>query len=1063
MDSKLRNQIDEIFIEVLGLPPETQKDLLDQRCNGLPDIVREEVIRLLAADMEASAAGFSRADLLATTEGHNPDEPLGTIGRYRLLQQIGEGGMGVVYMAAQTEPVNRFVALKVVKPGITTRDVLARFDAERQALSMMDHPNIAKVLDAGETEAGQPYFVMELVKGVPITAYCDHNRLDTTRRLALFISVCQAVAHAHQKGIIHRDIKPSNVLVAEYDDDPVPKIIDFGIAKATSQKLTDKTLFTKFGQLIGTFEYMSPEQAKLNQLDVDTRSDIYSLGVLLYELLTGTTPFGRERFRSAAIDEIIRIICEEDPPRPSTVLTTRTVSGVAKRRNAHPERLAKLVRGELDWIVMRSLEKERQRRYQTVGSLADDLRRYIDGETVEACPPTLAYRTRKFVRKYLPQLVATAVVVGFLCATSLLGWNLFRVTQQKYVEELTLRQVAESNVAANAPVQSTRHAIQAIESSLDNRGTPSPAAVEALWRSVSTLGGEPLAAHARPVRSIALSSDARWLVSTSNDPDGPLLQNLESRTVLRLPHPNAYRAAVSPNQHWIATAGDSRLMLWQLKGEETPDNGRTLYERQPDAPVYQSGFVGFSQDSRWLVATFYNGIVRVCDLSDDDGQPTVRDLRGHEDSEVIKASINNDGSRLVTSSVDGKVLVWNLITGEDKPIHELHHDTVDRVTVSPDGRWLVTAHDSAVLWDLAAPDPVKSKTLLKDQEGAYCVMITKDSERLIIGGLDGSCCLYDLTAPHPIETCLELNGHPCPVSSVAIRDDDYQLLITGGMHDQMIRFWHLDQVPTRELTTTIDKDGIKARLWDVGTNSQGTFTMSGHDSSIRLMCISSDHKMLVTGGWNGFVRLWRLDLANPSGGYTIDRPGVVQKTAVTPDGKWLVVGRNGPNSRLWRLPEDGGALTQAIKLEGAEDGIGEFVVDRDSRWLVGTSSVRNKDGNYARNEDVAHVWDLTASEPGRIAYRLEGHSGAVTALAMPSPNTVITGGEDRTLRVWEMGDDKPECLREIKDHESAVSCIASNDDASVIVCGCRSGPVSVWTLNSDDHSGNLKQTSMTLH
>ncbi|MCU0880484.1 MAG: tetratricopeptide repeat protein, partial [Pirellulaceae bacterium] len=373
------------------------------------------------------------ADPGATIAQPFVERPGTQIGPYKVLQQIGEGGMGVVYMAEQLEPVKRRVALKIIKPGMDSRQVIARFEAERQALSLMDHPNIAKVLDAGTTESGRPYFAMERVKGQPITQYCDEHHQTPRQRLELLLPVCQAIQHAHQKGIIHRDIKPTNILVAEYDQKAVPKVIDFGVAKATSQTLTEKTMFTGFGQIVGTLEYMSPEQAKVNQLDIDTRSDIYSLGVLLYELLTGSTPFDKERLRSAGWDEMLRIIREEEPPKPSTRLSessrhaphssplalreeivmrsvTPTLASIAAVRGTEPARLPKLVRGELDWIVMKALEKDRNRRYESASGLAADLERYLNDDPVQACPPSAGYRLRKFARRNSGRLAAAGVL-----------------------------------------------------------------------------------------------------------------------------------------------------------------------------------------------------------------------------------------------------------------------------------------------------------------------------------------------------------------------------------------------------------------------------------------------------------------------------------------------------------------------------------------------------------------------------------------------------------------------------------------------------------------------------
>jgi tetratricopeptide (TPR) repeat protein len=348
------------------------------------------------------------------------------IGPYKLLEQIGEGGMGLVFVAEQQRPVRRKVAFKVIKPGMDTRQVVARFEAERQALAMMDHPNIAKVLDGGETASGRPYFVMELVKGVPITDYCDGNRVPVRERLGLFLDVCRAVQHAHQKAIIHRDLKPSNVLVVSHDGTPVVKVIDFGVAKATGGRLTDKTVYTHFAQLIGTLEYMSPEQAGQSGLDVDTRSDIYALGVLLYELLTGTTPFDRERLRAAGPDELRRILRGEEPPPPSTRLSTlgpEAAATVSTNRRSEPRPLRRLVRGELDWVVMKALEKDRGRRYETAGAFAADVQRHLADEPVEARPPSTAYRLGKFLKRNKGPAAAAGLVllalVGGIAGTSM--------------------------------------------------------------------------------------------------------------------------------------------------------------------------------------------------------------------------------------------------------------------------------------------------------------------------------------------------------------------------------------------------------------------------------------------------------------------------------------------------------------------------------------------------------------------------------------------------------------------------------------------------------------------
>lgn len=369
-----------------------------------------------SADSESTKDHKNPIDFPVADPIIESDDGVGqNIGPYKLLQVIGEGGMGKVYIAEQDKPVRRRVALKLIKTGMDTREVVARFESERQALAMMDHPNVAKVLDVGATASGRPYFVMELVKGLSFTKYCDEHKLSVAQRLELFQSVCNGVHHAHMRGIIHRDLKPSNILVAEYENEMVPKIIDFGLAKAMNQKLTDKTMFTEIGQIVGTLAYMSPEQSKMNQLDVDIRTDIYSLGVILYEVLTGTTPLEREKLKQNAFDQVLKMIREEDPPIPSLRLSsTKTDPSIGASRQLDVRRLPSMIKGELDWIVMKALDKQKSRRYDSAVGLAKDLNRYLSGAPVEAAPASIAYRCRKFVRRNRTAVITTGLVFASL-------------------------------------------------------------------------------------------------------------------------------------------------------------------------------------------------------------------------------------------------------------------------------------------------------------------------------------------------------------------------------------------------------------------------------------------------------------------------------------------------------------------------------------------------------------------------------------------------------------------------------------------------------------------------
>jgi hypothetical protein len=637
------------------------------------------------------------------------------IGRYKLLEKIGEGGFGVVFMAEQQEPVQRKVALKIIKAGMDTKEVIARFETERQAIALMDHPNIARALDAGATEAGRPYFVMELVRGIPITEYCDRGHLPTHERLQLFIKVCQAVQHAHQKGVIHRDLKPSNVLVTEHDGEPVPKVIDFGVAKALGQKLTEKTLFTGFQHMIGTPAYMSPEQAALSGLDIDTRADIYSLGVLLYELLTGVTPFAAETFRKAAMDEIRRMIRETEPPKPSTRLQTMgdKLADVAMRRATAPAALGRLIRGDLDWIVMRCLEKDRKRRYETASGLAADVTRHLKSEPVVARPPSELYRLQKLVRRHKLVLGAAGAVAAALVLA--LGISLRALVREATFRRLTSKEADRANQALNSlRLQKAEELFKANET---------PAAL----------------AYLAEVLRQNLTNEAVA---------GRVFSNITQQVlVIPFAKPLVHRGAVyfaqfSPDGQLVVTASaDRTAQVWNASSGEpiTPP-------LRHNGPVW---FAQFSPDGQRVVTASEDGTARVWNAHT--GQALLPPLE-HSWS-VGYAYFSPDGKRIVTDTwePDWTLRLWSAETGRllAQPITNVHR--LRCYPFSADGRKLVTSFgdNSAQIWDAMRGAPL---LLLKHDNVVWTAEFSPNGQRVVTACGDGIVRILDaltgkITAP----------------------------------------------------------------------------------------------------------------------------------------------------------------------------------------------------------------------------------------------------------------------------------------------------------------------------
>jgi WD40 repeat protein/serine/threonine protein kinase len=672
--------------------------------------------------------------LVATVTGEGVPEQVGAvIGPYKLMEQIGEGGFGLVFVAEQQYPVRRKVALKVIKPGMDTRDVIARFEAERQALALMDHPNIARVLDAGATDSGRPYFVMEFVRGISITDYCDQNRLTPRERLELFVAVCQAVQHAHQKGIIHRDIKPSNVLVTLHDGRPMVKVIDFGVAKALHQSLTEKTIYTRFAQMVGTPLYMSPEQAEMSGLDIDTRTDIYSLGVLMYELLTGTTPFDKKRLAKAAYDELIRIIREEEPPKPSTRLShsTDSLPAIAAHRKTEPARLSKMFRGDLDWITMKALEKDRTRRYETASGLAADVLRYLYDEPVEASPPSTGYRLKKLARRHRTALVtATAFVALLIAAVIVSTWLAFREKSARDAADRNATMAARSAERAATAKQLAENSRQAETDARSKAETERDAKDRALQRAegLRLTAQSSASLPSNPGLALLLAIEgaqrSRPRLATHNDALlAALTQCRERRTILasaldpdtRPQHGVVFTSlSISHDGRRFATTSVPQSVAGSGRSFISKDNAARVWNAETGAPVSSFRAVGlvpttveFSPDDRFAVTTF-EGAARIkfedgarhiysdraARVWDASTGLEVAVLRGHT-NRVISAHFSPDGGRIVTASWDNTARVWDARTGRSLSSLPCGRFALASAVFSPDGTRILTVSSAA--------------------------------------------------------------------------------------------------------------------------------------------------------------------------------------------------------------------------------------------------------------------------------------------------------------------------------------------------------------------------------
>jgi len=968
----------QIFLEAIEQhAPDQWPAYLDQACGDDAQLRRRVEILLEAHVGEGSLLDSPAMAPAATVDQAITEKPGALVGPYKLLQVIGEGGMGVVYMAEQTEPIERRVALKIIKLGMDTRQVIARFEAERQALAMMDHPNISKVLDAGTTESGRPYFVMELVKGVPIVKYCDQQHLTPKERLELFLPICQAIQHAHQKGIIHRDIKPSNLLVALYDGRPVPKVIDFGVAKAINQRLTEKTMFTQLGQMVGTLEYMSPEQANLNQLDIDTRSDIYSLGVLLYELLTGNTPFDRQRLRSAAFDEMMRIIREEEPPKPSTRLSTiDTLPSVAANRKTEPKKLSALVHGELDWIVMKALEKDRSRRYETANGFANDIQRYLNDEAVVACPPSAGYRFRKFARRNKAAIVTTLVVLAAL-VVGIIGttWQAVRAKREHRRAEVARRE----EVSQRAQAEQQRDRALKAEQRAEEQATKAETAAEnERQQRTEAVQQRDLAERTLYLAHMRLAQQA-WETGHFSR----LTQILEAH----LPRP----------ERWDLRGWEWYFLLGQCHGDRVtlPGHGYSLPRGVPVAwnpdgkqlAWITKGGVGiwdvasgqqlctlktgalslaWSPDGQRLACVTVNHRVTVWNTATWDEVLTLerersllRGLAWSPDSKHLAAPANYRRG----DSQHNTVKIWDITTGEAALWPNGHGDVVQGVAWSPEGKRLASVSDdqSVKIWDVASEEEII--TLRGHTHWIWAVAWSPDGQSLASAGCDGIVKVWDADTWQQVR---ELSGHAGFVASVSWSPDGQRL--ASASLDETIRVWdaasgqHLSTIrghrggvtcvtwsPDGQYLASASKDNT-ARIWDVESEQQ-TSALSAHADSVSSVAFNSDGSQLASGSWDGSVKIWDAVTWQEELVLCQNR-GKVGQVAWSPDDRELAFVRED-------TIEVCDLATREVRLTLQQEPVYSVAWSPDGRYLASISAGRHL---TRINAGVIKVWDATTGE-----------------------------------------------------------------------------------------------------
>ncbi len=1009
-----------LFQLALMKPAGERADFLDREC-GEDKALRARLEALLAAHDEtegvlAEPAPAGRGTMKIEF-ADIPDEVIGQkIGRYKILEKVGEGGCGVVYVAEQTEPVRRRVALKVIKLGMDTKQVVARFEAERQALAMMDHPNIAKVLDAGTTDVGRPYFVMELVRGIRITDYCDQNNLSTKERLDLFIRVCQAIQHAHQKGIIHRDIKPSNILVTMHDGVPVPKVIDFGIAKATEGRLTDATVYTQLNQFIGTPAYMSPEQAEMSGLDIDTRSDIYSLGVLLYELLTGKTPFDAQELMSMGIDAMRKVIREKEPARPSTKLsqtleaanvsslklsnhkpTTEEEVRASSRRLLRVKETITMLRGDLDWIVMKCLEKDRTRRYETANGLAVDLKRHLNNETVVARPPSSAYRFQKLVRRNKLAFtamgaVASALLLGIVVST----WQAIRAThakQQAVTAQASEKVQRQQAVADEKEAVAAQEAEAAEELAARERAYASDMNVAQQALAGSNLGRAlDLLNRQRPqsgqkdlrgwewrylwqqtrsdalftlcqkseIESLAVSADGRWLAIGLVHRGGLFVYDLQTRQQAANLEPDErdVRAAFSPAGSLLAFASSkypvvgktqTTLHLWDAATEhmvaEIPIENTQLDPAQMG--------LAFSQDGRTLVTLTDH--ITLWRVSDDTRLASYPCTQRDYPYESTGFATTPDLGLAAYASRGGRIRVIDLRSGKELWTAVVTKEQVLALAFSPDGKILASADGYAesniYLWDVSTGKEIEK---LEGYRSWGSLVFLPDGKKLVSAGADQTIHIWDVAS----RKCLEvLQGHRQEVWRLALLPDGKTLV--SGCKDGTVCFWDTSVTHTRQPCTILSDAIVR---WRFASDSQSvlTFNTAGQLSRWSGPDFQQKETILETGTNNYYS----------SGGYGYG--GLISQ-----DGRFLAVGSTNGIIQVWDVSRRVLSHQLTTATTGGVYPI-KFLAD-GNKLLTGSDS-----------DEVIHEWDLTTGVEIQ-SWQVRAYS---TAEVSPDGQYCVADGDD---------------------------------------------------------------------